>query len=260
MKRTIAIIACALLAAACSQNGEGGRITDSHKVHQSVHQSFASSSSPAISISNTSGNISVSGWSQPRVQIDVDKYGENQSDLANSEIVIDHSPDEISIKTHYANGTRGFAPRQRGGEVYYTLHVPKDSQLKIRNVTGDESATGVGGKFDAQSVSGEIKADSLTTDADVSTTSGSISLAFAKSPQNGSINVRTVSGPIAVRVPANIGATVDAGSVSGDFSTDFPSVRPQKRDVGSKASGTIGSGGTTIKLGTVSGGIELRKT
>jgi len=257
MKRTITVLTCGLFLAGCNVDfGNGGNITSSRNVHQAVRQSFATSANPSVSVDNVAGDITVTGWSQPRVRIDVDKYGENQSDLANSEIVIDHSSDDVSIKTQYA---RSGPQRRRGGQVYYTLHVPQGAQLKIRNVSGAESVSGVAGKLDAETVSGKITADSLTSDTNAQTTSGRISLTFVKAPQNGSIKAETVSGRVTLTVPANISATVDAGSVSGDFSSDFPSVRPEKRDVGSKASGTIGSGGTTIKLGTVSGGIELRK-
>lgn len=253
MKRTIALLSCAFLATGCGFS-MGNSITSSHNVHESAHQTFNTSATPTVDVTNVSGDISVTGWSQPKVQIDIDKYGENQSDIANSEIVIDHTSDEVSVKTQYARGTG-----HRGGEVYYTLHVPKDARLKIENVSGGESVKGVAGKLDAQTVSGRITADSLTTDTDAQTTSGRISLEFATAPKNGTVKAQTVSGAITVVMPADISADVQTESVAGGFTSDFPSVRAEKKDVGSKASGTIGSGGTAIKLQTVSGSITLRK-
>lgn len=253
--RKIALLTCATLLSSCGFSmGNGGSITSSHQIHVSVHQSFNTSANPSVSVSNVSGNISVTGWAQSKVQIDIDKYGEKSSDIANSEIVIDHTSDDVSVKTQYARGMN-----RRGGEVYYTLHIPKDAQLKIENVSGGETIQGVAGTLDAQTVSGRITADSLTTDTKAQTTSGRISLEFATAPKNGTIKAQTVSGPITLIIPAGINADVETASVAGGFRSDFPSVLAKKQDVGSKASGTIGSGGTTIKLETVSGSIELRK-
>lgn len=253
MKRTIALLSCAFLVTGCGFS-MGTSTTSSHKVHESAHQAFDTSASPSVAVENVSGDISVIGWPQSKVQIDIDKYGENSSDIANSEIVIDHTNDDVTIKTQYARGVG-----HRGGEVYYTIHVPKDAQLKIENVSGAETIKGVAGRVDAQTVSGRITADSLTTDTNVQTTSGRISLEFAQSPKNGTVKAQTVSGQITIAMPADINADVQTESVAGAFTSDFPSVRAQKQDVGSKASGTIGSGGTTIKLQTVSGSITLRK-
>jgi len=246
-------LTCAFFAAGCNAHF-GSSVTSSHDLHDTARQTFATSATPHVSVDNVSGNITVTGWNQPRVQIDIVKYGAVQSDLANTEIVIDHSDTDVSIKTQYPSQVHA-----RGGEVYYTLHIPSGSQLSLENVSGAESVTGVTGKLDAHTVSGKISADSLTTDAKAETTSGAVELAFAKAPQNGAITAKTVSGRVSVTVPANISARVDASSVSGGFTSDFPDVHAKKQDVGSKASGTIGSGGTTINMETVSGAIELRK-
>jgi DUF4097 and DUF4098 domain-containing protein YvlB len=65
----------------------------------------------------------------------------------------------------------------------------------------------------------------------------------------------TVSGDITVRLPAGADTDIRFSSLSGDFESDFDlSAETRKgRWVGSQVRGTIGDGGRTLHLNTVSG-------
>jgi DUF4097 and DUF4098 domain-containing protein YvlB len=59
-------------------------------------------------------------------------------------------------------------------------------------------------------------------------------------------------------LPEGLNADVKASTVNGDIQTDFPLTVTGKISR-RKLEGTIGSGGRTLELSTVNGGIELRK-
>ena len=67
-----------------------------------------------------------------------------------------------------------------------------------------------------------------------------------------------MNGSITLDLPADLSADVDAETVNGRISVDFPlggNVHQTKREL----RGTIGSGGRLLDLETVNGSITLRK-
>jgi hypothetical protein len=129
--------------------------------------------------------------------------------------------------------------------------------------------------FDGRAVNGDIEAENLGADADVSTVNGSIDVSAAgiveATTVNGSIRARmgradwsqsayfkTVNGGITLTLPANLSAEVTAETVNGDLETDFP-LTVTGRFGPRHMRGTIGNGGRRLELSTVNGSIRLRK-
>lgn len=129
--------------------------------------------------------------------------------------------------------------------------------------------------FSGETVNGEIDAEGLGADAEVSTVNGSIDVEATGHVEaqtvNGSIRATmgradwpsqaeftTVNGGITLTLPANLNAEVSAETVNGDLETDFPLTVTGK--FGPRhMRGTIGNGGRYLKLTTVNGSIHLRK-
>lgn len=233
-----ALLLTAFLSACGVNINNGSQVTTSRNVHQNARQTFDLAQNATVSVENVAGSIDVQTWDRPGIEIVIDKYGENQSDLANTNVTIDHSASDFSAKTEYSR-ENGF--RARGGAVDYRLRVPKNVALTVTNVSGPVSATGLG------------------SNAKISTTSGSITLAFDKLGTGQDVSVKAVSGRITIAAPKDAGAAVDASTISGAVTSAFASIHPENGTVGMKAHGTIGSGGATLKLETVSGAIAIDK-
>ncbi|HKK07398.1 MAG TPA: DUF4097 family beta strand repeat-containing protein, partial [Gemmatimonadota bacterium] len=73
------------------------------------------------------------------------------------------------------------------------------------------------------------------------------------------LSFKTVNGAIDLTLPSDAALDVDARTVSGGISTDFP-LTIDGRFMHNHATGTIGGGGTSLELKTVNGSVELRKS
>ena len=250
-----ALLLTALLSACGLNTSYGSHVTGSRNVHESAKNSFDLAANGTVRVENVAGIIDVQTWDRPRIEIAIDKYGEDKSDLANTNVVIDHGASDFAVKTEYRR-ENGFPTR--GGAVDYHLRVPRTVTLTVENVSGPVIVSGVSGSVDISDVSGTVRATGLANDAKASTTSGRIELAFDKLGRGQSVSAKAISGRITITAPKNASATVDASTTAGTVTSDFASIHPERGEVGMKANGRIGNGDATLALNTVSGSITIR--
>jgi hypothetical protein len=94
-----------------------------------------------------------------------------------------------------------------------------EGNATIKTVSGDVRANRIGGDLRVQSVSGDVRVDSVGGSVETKSVSGDIRL---ESVREGRVNVTSVSGDVEIGVAPGTNLDVDAGSVSGDLSSDVP--------------------------------------
>ena len=150
--------------------------------------------------------------------------------------------------------------------IDFTVRVPAGVHFAARTVDGDIEANGLRGPVDAASVSGNVRV-STTGTARAATVSGNVEATFGETDGN-EMTFASVSGNVVVRLAGDVGAEVEAHTLSGDIRSDFDlRIRGGNDDddddggfniqIGRQASGTIGRGGPELSLNTVSGNISL---
>jgi hypothetical protein len=149
------------------------------------------------------------------------------------------------------------------------------ANISAKSVSGDITLDGVTGNVDAKTVSGDIEARGLGGDLTFNSVSGDLTMvggavrrlaartvsgqvtADIAVTEGGGLKVGTVSGEVAVRVPASASARVDLRSASGRLRSGFepmssaPGARP------AVMSGTLGSGSASISLTSMTGDVTL---
>lgn len=154
-----------------------------------------------------------------------------------------------NVDAHSSNGT--IEVQDVKGDVNFTTS------------NGSVHADNVEGAFEAETSNGGIRAHLRNTPGGhairLNTSNGAIDLEVDALHQNDVI-ASTSNGPITVRMPANVGASVHAstnsgGSVRSDFDVLIHSGEISKHRI----EGTIGGGGPKIDLTTSNGSIALLK-
>jgi len=141
--------------------------------------------------------------------------------------------------------------------VDFTIKLPAGIVFSGETVNGEIDAEGVGADADVSTVNGSINVEA-TGHVEARTVNGSIRASMGRADWSSEAEFSTVNGGITLTLPDNLSAEVTAQTVNGDLETDFPLTVTGK--FGPRhMRGTIGNGGRYLKLSTVNGSIHLRK-
>ena len=141
--------------------------------------------------------------------------------------------------------------------VDFTIKLPAGIVFSGETVNGEIDAEGVGADAEVTTVNGSINVQA-TGHVEARTVNGSIRASMGRADWSSETEFTTVNGGITLTLPANLSAEVSAETVNGDLETDFPLTVTGK--FGPRhMRGTIGNGGRQLKLSTVNGSIHLIK-
>ena len=149
------------------------------------------------------------------------------------------------------------------------------ASISAKSFSGDITLDGVTGNVDANTVSGDLEARGIDGEITFNSVSGGLTLAggavsklAAKTVsgqvtadidlRNGAgLKVSTVSGDVAVRVPASASARVDLKSTSGRVRSGFDGMGTRPGRGPTVLSATIGSGSADLTVTSMTGDVTL---
>ncbi|MFJ2136077.1 DUF4097 family beta strand repeat-containing protein [Streptomyces sp. NPDC087845] len=146
----------------------------------------------------------------------------------------------------------------------------------VRGVSGDSTLVGLAGPVRAETVSGSVEAQAVTGELRFQTVSGDLTvvegagasvransvsgnmvLDLDPSGKPTDIQLNTVSGEVAIRLPHPSDATVEANTASGSVSNGFEDLRVSGQWGAKKITGMLGAGTGKLRATTISGSIAL---
>lgn len=202
-------------------------------MEERIEQSFETGPQAEVTVENVNGPVTVEGWDEARVYLDARRRGER------ARVVFHHEGTRVEIRTEIEPREGGFMSwwgRGETAEVEYTLRVPRDTRLHLRNVHGPLRAANFRGALEAKSVDGPVQVFQVLGELRAEATNGSVELTGVQGQAqayttNGSITLRdsqvdsivaeTVNGSIHLD-PLSAGCAVRARTVNGELSLTVP--------------------------------------
>lgn len=240
---SLAFVACATIASA--------------KVTEKFAQTYPLDAKGSIRLENVNGSIEIIAWDKAEVSLEAEKSAKNEDALGRMHLKIESSPSKLFIKTELEKSWKFWD--HANAQVHYKLMVPAGVSLeKIDVVNANIHVTGIQGAVNLDTVNGSIDARELSGPGEFETVNGSIVVAYAKLPAStDEISLDTVNGSCTLKLPANAAFTLDADTVNGRVSCDFPITlqKSGKHDL----RGIVGTGGPSIELDSVNGSLTVAK-
>jgi DUF4097 and DUF4098 domain-containing protein YvlB len=187
MKKLILVSAGLLLAA--SVNAED------------INETLDAAADGTVEIYNTSGSVTVEGWSRNAVEV-TGTLGEEVD-----EFIFERKGDTVVVKV---KPIQGKSSGGRSTSSYITVQAPQKSSIDVATISAGIDVEGIEGEQELQSVSGGISTTAFGADVEAETVSGSIDI--VGSNMDSETELATVSGGISAR---DMAGTIDLESVNG---------------------------------------------
>jgi hypothetical protein len=141
-----------------------------------VDKSYNVSSSTLLNIQNKFGRIEINSWDKSEFEIKIEIIGRGRNEdkaqqiLDDIEIDIDEGSSEISFETSVEKMKNR---NNEGFEVNYTISMPEDNPLEIKNSFGDVSMGNRAGDLEINVAYGSMKVGNVTGKTDLKLSFGS---------------------------------------------------------------------------------------
>lgn len=160
-----------------------------------------------VSVSNISGEITVTGGSGDEVSIEaVKRTRGDRSELSTVDINVDERAGRVDVRVDPSG-------RNNRVSVDFTITIPQSASLDVHSVSGNLKVTGVRGTVRAETVSGNVTTSGTPRIEAAKSVSGNIDLSDV-STDGGDLTAGSVSGNVRARGLKARG--LDLNSVSGD--------------------------------------------
>jgi YbbR domain-containing protein len=226
------------------------------KSTEKIEQTYPLNADGAISLTNVNGDVQIDTWDRNEVSLYAEKIASSDDGLALIDVKVEHTPEHLNIKVEHQKKFKFWTVFNRS-EVRFKLRVPAGVTLKkIDVVNSDVTVKGVRGHVNLNSINGSIEADGLAAGGSFDTVNGSISASFAKLSAGDKVLLDTVNGSCKVTLPADAAFNLDADSVNGSITCDYPITigRSGRRHL----AGAVNGGGAKVSLDSVNGGLRIR--
>jgi len=203
------------------------------------------------------GGVVVKGWDRSDVLVRA-KVETWSRDAADAKALAS----QVSVQSAGGN-VRADAPSfgdGRGWAVSYEVFVPHRTGLDLKAHNGGISIMDVSGEIAFDTKNGGVNLSRLAGNVHGKTTNGGLNVELAGSRWDGTqLDVSTTNGGIRMDVPANYSARLETSTVNGGLNVDFPVTVSGRLRLNKELAVNLGSGGPTVRVKTVNGGVSIRK-
>lgn len=215
-----------------------------------------------VVVKNVNGNIEADAATGNQIEVTAEKSGENADE---AKIAMVQLKDGVMFCVVYpgwfneqCEGSNAHQSGHQGPKVHFTIRVPENLRFTGENVNGSVVAENMGRFVKATSVNGKVRVSTKSW-AELSSVNGSLEAKMGRADWPGTLKIETVNGSISLEMPSDLSADVRFESVNGRLHTEFP-MNVQNGVDAHSVRGQIGNGGRELKIETVNGSAELRKS
>jgi DUF4097 and DUF4098 domain-containing protein YvlB len=257
---------CALAAGACHEMSSGPEQVDA-----SAFSWNAPLSAPkTLYIRNTNGSVEVKPSTDGNVKVTAEvrwRRGDPKKDLkfetsndANGTTVCAIWGTGSCSPSGYESTSRSAKDRVLGhgtdASVAFTVYVPTGVRVDAYTVNGSIGVASTAPVF-ARTINGAIKVATSVGPVDAETVTGDVDVRMTTLGADGPVRAKSITGNAYASLPEKFDGSLEISTVLGETSSDFAGTVKKEGD--KTLTGTIGKGGRSVEVGTVTGSAGVHK-
>jgi hypothetical protein len=221
-------------------------------------------------IRNTNGSVEVKPATDGNVRVTADmkwRRGDPRHDItfkavqtANGVVVCAIWNDGTCTESKYEVKKPGFSigPFTQGTDasVNFTVYVPTGVKVDLMTMNGSIGAA-LTAPVKARTINGTIRVATSVGPVDAETVNGSVDVRMTTLAGDGPVRAHAVTGSVAAYLPQKFDGSVEMESALGSVISDFPGTTGTEEH--KKFTATVGTGGRTVDIATVTGSAALHK-
>ncbi|MGI8837827.1 MAG: hypothetical protein ACR2H4_14505 [Pyrinomonadaceae bacterium] len=233
-----------------------------YPVRGEINRSFHLSPNAQIDVSGIEGAVKVETTNDNRAEIHFVRHARTQKDYDCETILVQDSPTSLTIKHQTDRSCRVIRAYEE-----LTLIVPQSANLRFTGLEGSFAVGKTDGYLELRNIEGSVRAGEVQA-AQIQNIEGGVTLSVARLDSQG-ITVRSVEGPVELRVADNINADLRVRGADSVY-VDLPNVLNKRLNTnsfqsededGSRRSETelqLGAGGARILISRIEGRVRVR--
>jgi hypothetical protein len=211
----------------------------------------------SLTVKVTNGAISVNAWDGPDVQVraQIQVYAETTAlaEAVLSSVTVDISPGQVS-----ASGPQNGA--RENWSVSFQILLPRLADLSLTAGNGAISIGDVEGRIRFSAGNGAVELTRLGGDVEGQTGNGAMHIVLGGDHWSGqTLDVKTHVGALSIDVSHDYSAHIEASTILGTLSTNFPNTGWTKVGLGARVSFDDGAGGAMVRAATNIGAIRIER-
>jgi hypothetical protein len=226
----------------------------SSDVRDEIRKTVELSPGARVDVSGINGTVTIETSDTRTAEIYIERTAESQEALARRKIVINNTPDSLTIKGEKDGSVLGriFGPNPR---EKVTLKLPRQIALETSGVNGAVKVGEIDGPVEISGINGRVDVAQASGSANFSGINGQVS--FALNSLNKGIDISGINGNIELRLSESVNADLEAHGMNGVVTSELPNVVVDKTSRGNYTA-RIGSGGASISASGINGNIRLK--
>jgi len=215
-----------------------------------IHRQYQLAPNTTVEISTIAGPVEIETISGQSAEVNIINSAETQADLDCLDTPIEQTSGKLVIHS------KTLCKISRVSQQVM-LKLPRNINLDLQQIAGHVRITGpTEGMVRLESIAGHVSTGSLQS-AEMSSLAQGLSIEIKQLGERG-LRLSSIVGGIELALSNNLNAQFAASSIIGNVLSDIPNVKVST-DGRSDFEAQIGSGGPSISISSVRGGIRLRK-
>ena len=208
-----------------------------------------------LRLKSFSGRVTITASDRPEVTIDAVRRGSRER-LDHIKLDIHRDGDKVVVDANRRE-SGSFLRHNNVVETDFDITVPRKTNIDIDVFSAPVSVQGVEGSYNVHTFSSRVKLDEAVGSIRANTFSGPVEIQAATWQAGQTIDVRTFSGNVELRVPDNARGTVTFKSFSGRLKSDVPLTLhgSSRRSMTAELGG--GNSASNLRVRTFSGSVRI---